>query len=161
MYKEMLIDAKAKGLTSETMMWESVEDIEDILCEIKDKNPAKYWSFMRATHGKLYKGHYSEDFAMHDVRCLKYTDKNGAKKEGGYWTIEQVEEATKKYQFPTGVNKYDRYVAANVSYADLCKKFDDAQILDAMYLMYFADEDYNDTSIKIWDYMCMVWQKKK
>lgn len=31
-YKEMLEHAKAKGLASEKTMWDSIDDIEDMLC---------------------------------------------------------------------------------------------------------------------------------
>ena len=54
--------------------------------------------------------------------------------------------------FPSGTNKWDKYVAFNAAYSDLMKEFDDAQILKAGYLLYFADEDWGSTT-KIWEYM--------
>lgn len=161
MYKKMIEDAKAKGLTSEKMMWQSVDDIDDMLCVMKAEHPDKYWAFVRSQHGMLYGGHYTEDFAMWDVGQLKYTNKKGEKKEGAYWTMEQIEEATKGMSFPSGVNKWDKFVVFNSAWADWCKKFDDAQILDIAYLFYFCDEDYKDgkSGTKIWDYMCMVHTK--
>ena len=48
-----------------------------------------------------------------------------------------------------------QYVAFNLMYSDLCRKFDDGQILDAAWLFYFADEDWpNGGSTKVWDYVC-------
>lgn len=152
MYKKMIEDAKAMGLTSEKMMWESTDEVEDMLCALKKEHPDKYWKFIRKTHGILFKGHYTEEFAMHDVKHLKYTNKRGEKKEGEYWSVEFVEEATRGMSFPAGVNKWDKYVAANAAYADFCKKFDDAQILELMYLSYFADEDWKHPDIKVWEY---------
>ena len=37
-------------------------------------------------------------------------------------------------------------------YADLCKRFDDKQVLDAMHSFFFADEDWPGNN-KIWYYM--------
>ena len=36
-YKEMLEEAKAKGLTSEAKMWESIEEVEELLEEVKKR----------------------------------------------------------------------------------------------------------------------------
>lgn len=154
----MIESAKTKGLTTEKMMWQGVDDLNDMLCIMKKEHPDKYWSFIRKQHGVLFGNHYDEEFAFYDVSQLKYTNKKGEKKEGGYWSVEQVEEATKGRPFPMGVNKWDKYVAANVAYSDMCKKFDDSQIIEIMYLMYFADEDWggkNGSATKIWDYMCL------
>ena len=83
---------------------------------------------------------------------LYYTDRTGVKRKGAYWTMEQVKEATKDYKFPAGVNEWDVFVAANAIRADLCKKFDDKQVLDAMYSFFFADEDWPGNN-KVWHYM--------
>lgn len=155
-YKEMIEEAKSKGLTTDKMMWESVEDVDELLCMMKKEHPDKFWKFMRKQHGILYNGHYTEDFAEWDVAQLRYTNKKGEKKEGAYWTIEQVEEATKGMIFPSGVNKYDKFVAFNAAYADFCKKFEDAHILDIAYLFYFADEDWHNPSTKTWEYMMLA-----
>ena len=39
MYKKMIEEAKAKGLTTEKMMWQSVDDVEEMLCTIKQEHP--------------------------------------------------------------------------------------------------------------------------
>lgn len=162
MYKKMIEDAKAQGLTSEKMMWESTDDVEDMLCALKKEHPDKYWKFIRKTHGMLYKGHYTEDFARHDVEHIQYTNKKGEKKEGEYWSVEQVEEATKSMTFPSGVNKWDKYVAFNSMKADICKEFDDEQVLKAGYMFFFKDEDWDskDGSYdKVWRYMNCKYNK--
>ena len=159
MYRKMMEDAKAMGLTSEKMMWESVDDVQDMLCALKMEHPDKDWHYIRKTHGILFKGHYTEDFAIHDVKHLKYTNKKGEKKEGPRWTVDEIEEATKGLSFPSGVNKWDKYVAYNVVYSDVCKKFDEAQVLDLAYLQFFDDEDYAHPD-KIWCYMSMIWKRK-
>ena len=148
MYKKMIEDAQAKGLGSEKVMWQSVGEIDDMLCLMKKEHPEMYWKFVRKQHGLLYNNHYTEDFARWDVEQMKPL--------GMYWTPVQVEDATKGMSFPSGVNKWDKFVAFNASYADWSKKFDDAQILEIAYLFYFADEDWKHPSTKIWDYMCLA-----
>lgn len=154
MYKKMIEDAKAKGLTSDKAMWESIDELDEMLCVIKKEHPDKYWKFIRKQHGIMYNNHYDEEFARWDIEQLRYTNKKGEKKEGAYWSVEQLEEATKGFIFPNGVNKWDKWVAFNAAYADFCKKFDDAQILEIGYLFYFADEDWQGRN-KIWEYTCL------
>lgn len=150
-YKEMLESAKAKGLASEAIMWESIDDVEAMLCELKEREPARYWRFMRKQHGMLYKNHYDEDFAMWDVRNLKYKGKNGEARQGAHWNLEQVKDATKGLAFAGDVTDWDKYVAYNAMYSDMCRSFDDADILTMAYDFYFKDEDAPQG--KIWIYM--------
>lgn len=151
-YKEMIEEAKAKGLTSEKEMWQGIALIDELLCEIKEEHPDLYWAVIRDQFGIFNKGHYNEEFARYDVSQIEYTNRNGEKKHGAYWTMEQIKEATKEYKFPSGTNDWDIYVAANIAHSDFCKKFDDKQILDIMYSFFFADEDWLNGN-KIWEYM--------
>jgi hypothetical protein len=156
----MLTDAKKVGHWDEKKMWRNVEDIDDILCVVKEHDEHAYWSFMRDTYGLLHDNHYAdEDWAMWDVSCLSWTDKDGHKKTGAHWSIEQVEEATKGLQFSSSVTPYDKFVAYNAAYSDWNKNFDDSQILKIAYDFYFKDEDFNGND-KIWEYMKMVHANK-
>ena len=38
-YSEMIQEAKSKGLTTEAMMWDSVEDVEMMLYRMKEEHP--------------------------------------------------------------------------------------------------------------------------
>ena len=153
-YKEMVENAKGHGVSSEKVMWESIDSLSDMLCVMRKEHPDKYWAFMREQHGIMYGNHYDEEFAEWDVAQLAYTNKTGDKKHGGYWTVEQIEQATAGMKFPAGTNKWDKYVAFNAAYADFSKKFEDAEVLQIGYLMYFADEDWGSPT-KIWEYMSM------
>lgn len=161
MYRKMMEEAKVKGYASEKMMWESVDDVEDMLCALYKEHPQKYWKFIRRTHGLLFKGHYTEDFARHDVKHIQYTNRKGEKKEGEYWSVEQVKDAMKPFSMPSGVNEWDMYVAANILHSDLCKELDDEAILKSTYAFFFKDEDWSSegSSTKIWDYMCCKYNK--
>lgn len=149
----MLESAKSAGLASEKTMWAGLESVSEMLCVMKREHPDMYWKFIREQHGVIYGNHYSEDFAMYDVEQMAHTNKEGKKESGGYWTLSQIEDATRSMQFPSGTNKWDKYVAFNSAHSDLCRKFDDDTILKIAHTFFFADEDW-PTDTKIWDYMC-------
>lgn len=146
MYKKMIEQAKAKGITTEKMMWESVDEMEDLLCAMKKEHPEKFWKFIRKMHGILYSGHYDEEFARWDVEQMKPL--------GEYWTPKQVDEATKGMPFNSEVNMWDKYVAFNAFANDLHGTLPDGDILKAAHSFWFADKDWQGSG-KIWRYMCM------
>lgn len=156
-YINMIKDAQTKGLTNETKMWQAISALAEGLTAMEKTNPDEYWKIMRKQHGIIYNKHYSEEFAKYDVEQLHYTDAQGTKQHGAHWTLAQVVSATQGMAFPKDVNDYDKYVAFNAAYSDLCRKFDDAQILDAGFLLYFDDEDWNERHgcTKIWEYFSM------
>lgn len=149
-YRKMVDSAKAAGTTNEKMMWESIDSFSELLEEIREAHPQLYWDFMRKQHGIMHHGHYGEAFALYDVSKLMYTDMNGMKHVGAHWTMEQIETATAGMRFPAGVTKWDKYVAFNAAYADLCKVLDEEEILKAGHALYFADEDWGSDT-KVWD----------
>ena len=143
-----IIDKYGKGATDVKMKALSM-CLSKHFTMMKAAHEDKYWALMRDVFGILTDGHYNEDFATHDVSGIEYTDRAGAKHKGAHWSMEQVKEATKDYKFPAGVNEWDIFVAANALYADLCKRFDDKQVLDAMHSFFFADEDWPGNN-KVW-----------
>lgn len=153
-YKEMMMEAKAKGLTSEKTMWESIESIEELLHEFKHSHPEQYWEFMRKQHGILWKGHYSDDYAEYDLKHLEYKDKDGNLHQGEHWTKDEVLKATAGKTFPVGTTDSDKWVAFNVMYADLHKVLDDEHILKSAYAYFFDDDDFDYTKgSKVWKLM--------
>lgn len=156
-----LVQKYGKG-QGEAKMWASVAVLSEALEPMKETDKENYWCILRKMYGVMSDGHYNEEFAMYDVSMIEYTGRNGEKKRGGYWSADQVEEATRGFRFPSGVNKWDKFVGFNLMYSDLCKKMDDAQVLDAAYLFYFADEDWpGGSSTKVWDYVCCKHSKRK
>jgi hypothetical protein len=111
-----------------------------------------YECLVRKLSEKLYGKHYSEESAMRDVFKMHYTDANGKEYHGPHWTIEQVQAATAGKHFDDEVTKYDKFVAYNATYADLCKILTEDQILKVAYAFWFDDEDWNGEG-KIWEYM--------
>lgn len=151
-YREMVNHAKKAGVTNEQTMWESIDSFSELLEELKETHPQMYWDFMRKQHGIMFHNHYDEAFAMYDVSKMHYTSKSGEKKQGAYWTVEQIESATAGMKFPAGTTKWDKFVAVSVIYSDLCKVVDDSQIIQIAYEFFFNDEDWGDDT-KIWEYM--------
>lgn len=151
-----LIEKYGKG-KGEAVMIESTRILSDVLEPMKEKEPKKYWLALRKLYGAMSGCHYNEEFAMHDVADMEYADKEGNEHKGGYWTVDQIEEATKEMTFPSGTTIWDRFVAFNLAYSDFCKKFEDADILKIGYLFFFADEDWMPGDNKIWSYMCLKY----
>jgi hypothetical protein len=146
MYKKMIEEAQAKGLGSEKVMWQSVGEIDDMLCVMKKEHPEMYWKFVRKQHGLLYNNHYTEEFARWDVEHMKPL--------GMFWTPVQIEDATKGMPFPTGTTLWDKFVAFNAFKNDLNGVIPDEHILKAAHAFWFADKDFEGEG-KIWRYMCM------
>jgi hypothetical protein len=154
-YKEMLEDARQHGINSEKAMYKSIEDIDDLLCIVKEHDKQAYWDFIMTTYGTLYSNHFeTEDFARWFVDRMESTQSDGSKLRGQYWDCEQVYEAYRGMgiSIPSEVTKLDLYVAANAAKHDFGSKFSDEQVLEIAYLFYFADEDF-PTNDKIFRYM--------
>lgn len=161
-YYQLVKNAKEKNIWNEKTMWLSVQCISTFIDEIKEYNIDLYWNFMREQTGILNNYHYDKCWAEHDIENIEYTDKQGVKRHGAYWTLEQAEDAMKKVQLPSDVNKYDWWVALSLSYSDLCKVLDDEQIIKAACSFWFKDEDWNKdgkSNTKVFDYMKCKYSK--
>lgn len=145
-YKEMIEEAKKKGLASDKVMWESIDELDDMLCDLKRDHPDKYWAFIRKQHGLMYNNHYDEEFARWDVEQMSPL--------GMYWSPAQIEEATKTLPYPTGTTLWDRFVAYNAFANDLHGTLPDDQIIKAAHAFWFADKDWKRPG-KIWEYICL------
>lgn len=159
-YIQLIEQARTHGVASEKKMYAAIEQMSCDLSTLENENPCLYWRIMRNQHAVLYDRHYSEKFANHDVNRLVYSkmDENGEPVGmGAHWTRTQVLDATKDMKFHPKVNDWDKYVAFNAMYADLCANMDDKEILKAAYLFYFCDADWQteDDCTKIWDYTAL------
>ena len=159
-YIQLMEQARATGVANEKKMLEAIKQMSCDLAAIEHEHPEMYWRIMRHQHAVLYDRHYSEKFANHDVNRLEYgeLDEEGMPtKCGPHWTRSQVVEATQNMKFHPKVNDWDKYVAFNSMYADLCTDMTEEEIIKAAYLFYFCDADWqhNDDCTKIWDYTTM------
>lgn len=156
-YKSLYSTANALGIGSEKKMHRCIEQLSQDLEALKDVDPALYWKILRNQHAIMFERHYSEKYANYDVSRLSYVNNKGEDCVGPHWTRAEVVAATKGLQFHKQVNDWDKYVAFNAMYADLCADPDmtDEIIIKSAYLFYFKDKDWqtNDDCTKIWDYM--------
>lgn len=151
MYKDMIKEAQKMGKANEDTMWKSIDHIDELLEKLCEDHPEAYQKFIRQEHENLYGPHFDHHFAEKTIEGISYTDSDNMKKSGAHWTAEQVEAAWARRHFKPDVTKWDKWVAANAIYADLCRELDENQILAAAYLFFFADEDYPRPG-KVWEY---------
>lgn len=157
-YKQLIDQARTQGMASEKKMQDAISQMSCDLTLLESENPCLYWRILRNQHAVLYGRHYSEKMANHDVGKLEYSklDEAGVPVgSGAHWSRAQVIEATKDMKFHPKVNDWDKYVAFNAMYADLCADMTEEEILKSAYLFYFCDADWQpheDDCTKIWDY---------
>lgn len=150
-YMKMVQDSVKSG-ANENVMWHAVEVADDLLTDIKEKDPARYDQFMRKMSEVLFGHHYGEELARKEVSRMFHKDKDGNIIRGAHWEPDQVKDAWDFREFSDKVNKYDMFVAANAFWHDFSTSFDDDQVLEAAYLFFFADDDF-DGDDKVWKYM--------
>lgn len=157
-YIQIIEQARNTGVADEKKMYAAIEQMSCDLENIKSEHPDIYWRIMRHQHAVIYDRHYSEKFANHDVNNLEYgepDDEGMPTLFGPHWSCSQIVSATKDLKFHPKINNWDKYVAFNAMYADLCTDMSEEEIIKAAYLFYFRDADWqtNDDCTKIWDYM--------
>ncbi|MDE7411570.1 MAG: hypothetical protein K2M94_05975 [Paramuribaculum sp.] len=163
-FKELVETAKTSGLFTEKQMWLSVESMSDLLAELKKEHPQMFWDFMREQHGIMFGKHYMEEFARYDVSQMHYTDKEGKTRHEPHWSVEQAEDVMKTLQFPSGVTKWDWWVALCATHSDLCGVLDNEHIIKVAYAFYFKDADWDEDSksgyspCKVWEYFSCKYE---
>lgn len=95
--------------------------------------------------------HFDERTAEEAVKRIMYIGKDGVEHHGEHWSVGEVREASKSMSFKECVTDWDKYVAFNSMYADLCRVLSDEQIVKAAHAFYFADEDA--PCGKVWRYI--------
>lgn len=149
-YKNMIEKAQRDGVANTDKMWQSIAAVGDLMNDVPEATAKR---FARKQHEILYGCHYDEMLAADELAGLTFTDRDGYDRTGPHWSADQVEEAMRGVRFPDGVTKWDKWVAANLSYSDLCREMSDDAVLTAAKLFYFMDMDWPDPSAKVWQYM--------
>lgn len=85
--------------------------------------------------------HLDEGLALHVMSKLYYTDRHGQPLNVPKWSIEEIEQATRDWEFNPGVTIFDKWVAFNFFYADTCKVLSPREALKVGYHFFFLDED--------------------
>ena len=120
MYSKMIEEARAKGLTSEKIMNASIADVDELLGQIKEAHPDRYWSFIRRTHERMFGCHYNRLFSDWRIEQMHYKDKAGSVHHAPHWTHEQHKAAYEsiKSKLPSAYNMYDFAVTLEMIFSD-------------------------------------------
>lgn len=152
-FKEMIEMAKRKGLADEKKMWQSIENLDQMIAVFANEHPEDYEKWLNKQYVIMFGPHFNHEMANDALNEIFYTDKNGVKKFGPHWSCEEVLDATKNMQFPSGTTDDDKWVAFNVWYADLNRDLSEDLIIKTAHRFFFADEDAPEG--KIWHYVNM------
>lgn len=155
-YKEILERARMNGTMTEAKLMQSACEAGELLeMAVSGKlTETDMKRFKRRQHEIFNGPHYNEELAREDVASITYTGKSNDRRSGEYWTKSQIEEATRGMTFPNGTTEWDKYVAFNSFYSDLCLVFSTEEIIKAAYHFFFQDEDAG--AGKVWNYMQAV-----
>lgn len=121
MYKSMIEDAKAKGIATEKIMWESVGELDDMLCVLKEEHPEMYWVFIKKTHKAIFGAHYNEGFGEWRISQMHFKDKAGVEHKSPHWHKEDykvVYEANKSKLKNQKYTCWDLAVTIEMIYSD-------------------------------------------
>ena len=151
-YKEIVKKNFKSG--SEETMNKSVELVSELLEDMKEMCPEKYWHFIRKQQGIMSNGHYNEEFARYDVDKMYHTDKKGSRIEGEHWSVDQARTVMQENGINSHYNVWDGYVGLNAFWHDLDCVLDEESIVKTAIAFWFKDEDFTDKVGKIWWYMC-------
>jgi hypothetical protein len=117
MYKEIIKKNWKSG--SEDIMNKSVDMVAELLEEMKEVCPKKYWWFIRKQQGLMSGGHYDEEFARYDVKQMWHIDKQGRRVEGEHWSMEQARQVMQENGIGGKNTVEDVYVGLNAFWHDL------------------------------------------
>lgn len=151
MYKEIIKKNWKSG--SEEIMNKSVDMVAELLEEMKEVCPKKYWWFIRKQQGLMSGGHYDEEFARYDVKQMYHVDKRGNKVEGEHWSMEQARQVMQENGIGGKNTVEDVYVGLNAFWHDLGCDLDESEVIKAAVAFWFKDADFPDKVGKVWWYM--------
>lgn len=164
-YINTIKEYKKEGiLLDETKMWNSLHNLEEILCDAEKHQKDKFWKVMRELHEDFKGCHFNEVYAKYEVSEMYHTGLDGRMYKGEKFDMYKAEEVHSKYR---GVIKssdtiHDVYVAINAQYHDYFPIFKTwfqgeeesvlhHKIIEAAISFWFRDEDYLEGG-KIWKY---------
>lgn len=152
----------SKLRNDESVMWGSIELVDDLLEDIKETCPDKYWEFMRRTHEMMYGKHFDSTYAEWQVEHMYHIGDDGKEYKGERWSLADTTAVMQKYRgrFPSDYNEFDFYVALNAQWHDtICTakrhfaSVEDAEnyIIDEAIAVWLNDSDWGSTD-KVWRY---------
>lgn len=164
-YYSMVKGNARKFTGDESVMWASIEQVSDLLEDIKEPHPDIYWAFMRRAHELMYGKHFDEEYAEWEVAQMYHKSADGKVYKGEHWSMEQTDAVYDKYRnkLPSEITPGDMYVALNAQYHDLGEWFmghmpnkeeAESAIIESAVKFWFMDDDW-PTATKVWCYFRM------
>ena len=164
-YYSMVKGNARKFTGDESVMWASIEQVSDLLEDIKEPHPDIYWTFMRRAHELMYGKHFDKEYAEWEVEQMHHQSPDGKEHRGAHWTMEQTNAVYDKYRsrLPSDITPGDFYVALNAQYHDLGQWFmehmpdkeaAEGAIIESAVKFWFMDDDW-PTATKVWCYFRM------
>jgi hypothetical protein len=164
-YYSMVKGNARKFTGDESVMWASIEQVSDLLEDIKEPHPDIYWAFMRRAHELMYGKHFNKEYAEWEVEQMHHKSPDGKEHRGAHWTMEQTNTVYDKYRsrLPSEITPGDFYVALNTQYHDLGQWFMDritdkeeaeGAIIESAVKFWFMDDDW-PIATKVWCYFRM------
>lgn len=161
-YKEIVKGNFSKMRNDESLMWASIDLVDEMLEKIKEHHPDMYWAFLRNTHELMCGKHYNEAYAKWQVDNMWHVSEDGREHKGERWSMKDAANAMTKYRgrFPNDYNEYDFYVAINAQWHDtICvakrhfstEEEAETYILDEAVAVWLNDSDWS-TNDKVWSY---------
>ena len=98
MYKAMVEEARKRGLSTEKVMWDSVDEVDAMLCMLEKEHPELYWRFIKRSHKAIFGPHYNEDFGEWRISQMHYRDKNGMEHRSPHWYKEDYKKVYEAYK---------------------------------------------------------------
>lgn len=143
-------------------MWASIEQVDELLDDIKEAHPELYRAFMRRAHELMNGKHFDKHYAKCEVEKMSHIGEDGREYDGEHWSLEQTNSVMAKYRgkLPAEVNEYDFYVALNAHWHDtICtakRHFPtdaeaEAYVIDEAVAVWFMDADW-PSATKVWSY---------
>lgn len=119
-YYKTIKDNFSAYKNSDKAMWGSIELVDDLLEDIKEAHPDKYWEFMRRTHEMMYGMHFDSAYAEWQVEHMYHIGDDGREYIGEHWSLKDTTTVMQKYRarIPGEYNEYDFYVALNTHWHD-------------------------------------------
>lgn len=115
-YKLIHKYGKGKG---EEAMWKSVRILSEMMDELKESHPEKYWKMLKDTYASMCGPHFNEEFGEWQIEQMFFKDKNGNIHHAPNWTREQYKTV---YELNKGKLKdytcWDFAVTVEMQYTD-------------------------------------------
>lgn len=151
-YIDMVRNAPNK---SESVMWESVSAISELLDSLKEHHPEMASKFIMKEYGRMYGNHFNEEMARDIVSAMfHYTKHNDTVKlvKGEAVSVEDAQKIVEG-KADAETLKWDAYVGANGFLHDLANTdLTNQQILQAAKVFWFHDDDFGGDEKVYWYY---------